>query len=106
MSIRHLSALTRNISEQGLGLIVRCVVLQGTPIEVRIDAPSRPSAHLAGIVAHCRYTAQSYHEVGITLKAYQSEPVFCEDPMKAASSIAWIHKALRDVLRTGRASVS
>ncbi len=105
MSIRRLSALTRNISEQGLGLIVRCVVLQGTPIEVRIDAPGRPPVHLAGIVAHCRYTAQSYHEVGIALRAYQSEPIFCEDPMKAASSIAWIQKALRGVVRAGRASV-
>jgi len=68
-NVRQQTAQTRNLSEKGLGLVTKCVILQGTPIEVRIQVPNRPPTHLAGVVAFCRYTQQGFHEVGIELLA-------------------------------------
>jgi hypothetical protein len=96
-TVRRAPAQTRNLSEQGIGLVTKCVVLQGVPIEIRIQTPGRPPTHLAGVVVFCRYTQRSFHEVGISLKACQSEAIFAEDPVRAIKLIPWLQQALRDL---------
>jgi hypothetical protein len=96
-TIRQQSALTRNLSEQGIGLITRCLILQGVPVEVCIPVPRNPSVYLAGVVVFCRYTRRSFHEVGISLKVFQNKPVFSIDPVKAVANLEWLQQALRDL---------
>ncbi|HVP12152.1 MAG TPA: PilZ domain-containing protein [Phycisphaerae bacterium] len=93
-TVRRQSAQTRNLSEQGIALLTKCVVLQKVPIEIRIPVPDHPPTHLAGLVVFCRYARRGFHEVGVALKTHQKEPIFVSDPAKAVSSIPWLHEAL------------
>ncbi|MFH1416801.1 MAG: hypothetical protein ABII12_00730 [Planctomycetota bacterium] len=104
-TIRKATAQTRNLSETGLGLLAKCAILAGVPVEVCIAPPGRPPTYLAGIVAFCRYAQSAYHEIGVVLKARQMAPVFAEDPARAASLVPWLREALRTLShasRTGR----
>jgi hypothetical protein len=96
-TLRYQRALTRNISEQGIGLVTKCVVLQGVPIEIRIETPGRPPTHLGGIVMFCRYTRRSFHEVGVSLRVFQNEPIFGSDPVSAVARTDWLQKTLREL---------
>ncbi|HVP11463.1 MAG TPA: PilZ domain-containing protein [Phycisphaerae bacterium] len=100
-TVRCQSALTRNLSEQGIGLVTKCVILQGVPIEIRILPPDCEPTHLAGVVVFCRYTRQSFHEVGISLRSCQGEPLFAEDPVKALSLNPWLQQALENLKLAG-----
>lgn len=105
-TVRRHSALTRNLSEQGIGLITKCPVLEGVPIEIRIQVANRPPTHLAGIVVFCRYTQRSYHEVGVSLMAHQTKPIFADDPMTAVALLPWLQQALRNLKRASQTAKS
>ena len=97
-TVRRMPARTRNLSERGIGLMTKSVILQGAPIEIRIQPPERPPLHLGGVVIFCHYTRRSFHEVGVALKTCQAEPIFSDDPIKAIKSVPWLQRALRDLL--------
>jgi hypothetical protein len=99
--IQHQNARTRNLSERGIGLIAKCVVLRGVPIEIRIAPAGRPPLHLAGIVAFCRHARRGYHEIGVELRTHQDKPVFADDPARAMRLLPWLQGALMRI-RLGR----
>jgi hypothetical protein len=99
--IQHQKARTRNLSERGVGLIAKCVVLRGVPIEIRIALAGHSPVHLAGIVAFCRHARRGYHEIGVELKVHQDKPIFVDDPAKAMCSLPWLQGALMRI-RLGR----
>lgn len=97
---------TRNLSEGGLGLVARGIVLPGVPIEVLVAVSDKPPVYFGGIVMHCRYASRGFHEVGVALQAYADKPVFSDNPAGAAGRIAWIGKALQSRSRSGAQSMS
>jgi hypothetical protein len=96
-SVCNQFALTRNLSEQGIGLLTKCVVLQGVPVEIRICVPAHPPLYMAGVTVFCRYTQRSYHEVGIALKTCQGRPIWGQDPLLALGSLPWLQQAIRNL---------
>ncbi len=70
---------TRNISQRGLGLVVRRCFLIDEPLEVEINVPTHPALFLYGQVRFCRYVGRGYHEVGILLKSAGSTPILSHD---------------------------
>jgi hypothetical protein len=96
-TVRRVQAQSRNLSERGIGLVTKCVILQGVPIEVRIQLPGHSPLHLGGVVVFCRYTQRSLHEVGIALKACQPDPIFSDNPVRAISTTPWLQQAIKDL---------
>ncbi len=97
---------TRNLSEGGLGLVTRGIVLPGIPIEVLVAVTDKPPVYFGGIVMHCRYASRGFHEVGIALAAYGDRPVFSDNPGGAAGRLGWISKALQSRSRPGARSTT
>jgi hypothetical protein len=93
-TVRQETVQTRNISERGISLMTRCPIPKGAPIEIRITAPGL-LFYIGGVVSFCRYTASGFHEVGVLLKAQDRKPLFHEDPMGSAATVAWVREALR-----------
>jgi len=87
---------TRNLSRNGVGLLVRRVFAPGEPIELEVEVPGRPKMFMAGQTVFCRYAGRSYYEVGVTLHAAGQNPVFSEDPGAAYDSLEWLREGLPD----------
>ncbi len=103
-AVGHCPAQARNLSERGLGLLVRRLIHLGSPIEIRIGLRDCPATYLGGLVVHCRYATNGFYEVGIALQVRDKQPVFSKDPAWAISHIPWIQKALRSLALQSRAS--
>jgi hypothetical protein len=89
-TITSLPGRTRNLSRSGVGLLTRRVFRQDEPIEVEVLVPDRPKMFLAGLVTFCRYAGRGYHEIGVSLKAAASEPVFSKNPSLALETLDWL----------------
>jgi hypothetical protein len=81
---------TRNLSRNGLGLLVGRVFTSGDPIEVEVTLPGQGTLFLAGRVRFCRYAGRGFHELGVLLKASSPEPVFSQSPTLAMRTIDWL----------------
>lgn len=81
---------TRNLSRNGIALLVRRVFARDEPIEVEINVPDRPRTYMAGLVTFCRYAGRGYHELGIELKAASPAPVFSREPLLAIRTLEWL----------------
>lgn len=88
--VRRQSGFTRNLSERGVGLLVKNAILKGAPVEVRIQPPGRAPVYLGGIVMWCRYASDQFHEVGVELKVRQERPIFSMDGGQAARHAPWL----------------
>lgn len=95
-TVRHQEAITRNLSETGLGIIAKGAVHNGCPVEVSIEPPGRRPCYFGGIVVFCRYTKGGFYEIGIDLKEYDSDPIFSHDPARAAMLASWVKDAIGD----------
>ena len=89
-TITSLPGRTRNLSRSGVGLLTRRVFRQEEPVEVEVMVPDRPKMFLAGLVRFCRYAGRGYHEVGVSLRAAASEPVFSKNPAIALETLDWL----------------
>ncbi|MHC4609010.1 MAG: PilZ domain-containing protein, partial [Planctomycetota bacterium] len=90
--------LTRNISFQGIAVVLPAELTVGHPIEVLIDLPDPGPTHLAGVVAFCRRVAGAYYEVGVEIRSSASAPILQDDPSAMANALPWFaeaHAALR-----------
>lgn len=92
-TISELPGRTRNLSCNGLGLLVRRVFRLGDPMEVEVRLAGRPTMYMAGLVSFCRYAGGGYHEVGIRLRAAKPEPVFSSNVSQALKSLDWLQAA-------------
>ncbi len=99
---RHQEAITRNLSETGLGIVAKCAAHNGSPVEICVEPPGRSPSYFGGIVVFCRYTNLGFYEIGIDLKEYGSEPIFSHDPNRATILAPWVKEALSKMTR-GRA---
>ncbi len=86
---------TRNLSRNGLGLLVRRVFSPQEPIEVEVALPGRPRMFMGGLVRFCRYAGRGYYELGIELKAAASEPIFSSNPILAVRALDWLSPETR-----------
>jgi hypothetical protein len=93
--LKQQSAMTRNLSENGIALLAKGMIHGGTPIEVMIEPSGRRAIYLGGLVRFCRYTGNGLHEIGAELRAHQNRPIFSECPERAVVYIDWIQSALR-----------
>jgi hypothetical protein len=80
-SILEFSARTRNLSRNGLSVLVNGVNEIGTfqlgdALEVELKVSQQPALFLAGQVRMCRYAGQGYHEVGLSLNSASRKPTF------------------------------
>lgn len=91
-TVSELPGRTRNLSRSGVGLLVRRVFGIGEAIELELKAPQRPKMYMAGLVTFCRYAGRGFHEVGVALKAAQSEPIFSTNPMAAMQTFDWLQR--------------
>lgn len=82
---------TRNLSRNGVALLVRRVFAKNEPIEIEINVPGRPRTYMAGLVTFCRYAGQGYHELGVELKIALPEPVFSREPLLAMRTLDWLN---------------
>jgi len=78
-------------------LLVRRVFAVGEALELEIHVPGRPKMYMAGLVTFCRYAGRGHHEVGVSLKAAQSKPIFSVSPMTAMQSLDWLQPEARTV---------
>ncbi len=86
----QLRGRTRNLSRNGLGLVVRRVFAMGEPVEIEVNLAGRPRVFLAGLASFCRYAGRGYHEVGIHLYTAQPRPVFSHNPTEAMRLLDWV----------------
>lgn len=89
-TLGSLPARARNLSCNGIGLVVRRPFTTGEPLEVEIQIPGRNTLYLAGLVAFCRYAGRGYHELGLRLRTASAEPVFSKNPQQAIDTIDWL----------------
>lgn len=81
---------TRNLSQNGLALLVRRVFAVGEPVEVEVHVVGRPKHFLAGLTSFCRYAGRGYHEVGVRLQTASPHPVFSDNPTEAIRVLDWL----------------
>lgn len=93
MALSMLPGHTRNLSRNGLGLLVRRVFVFGEPIEVEVLPPGRPPMFMAGVVRFCRYAGRGFHEIGVQLKAASAEPIISKGCTVPAEVIIWLSDA-------------
>ncbi len=103
-NVGQCGAQARDLSERGLGLLVRRLINVGSPIEVRLRLRDCPATYLGGLVVHCRYASDGLYEVGIALKVSDKQPIFSRNPAAAVSDTPWIQRALRSLALQSRAS--
>ncbi|GMU22915.1 MAG: hypothetical protein AMXMBFR13_29990 [Phycisphaerae bacterium] len=89
-AVSCLPGRTRNLSRNGVGLLVRRVFSMEEPIEVEISTPGRPKTFMAGLVRFCRYAGRGYHEIGVLLKAAGNEPIFSKNPSLSMETLDWL----------------
>lgn len=89
-TIAELPGRTRNLSRNGLGLIVRRVFELGDPIEVEVQPPNRAPVYMAGLIRFCRYAGRGYHEIGLQVKVASPEPVISRQPSVSPELIQWL----------------
>lgn len=89
-SIAELPGRTRNLSRNGLGLVVRRVFASGEVIEVEILPPNRPPMFMAGLVRFCRYAGRGYHEIGLQLKVASPEPILSRQSSVSPEFVHWL----------------
>lgn len=98
-TIMELAGRTRNLSRNGLGLLVKRVFRTGEPMELEVHVPGKSTMFMAGLVAFCRYAGRAYHEIGLGLKGAGSSPIFSSDPLRAISLLGWLREAQMPDLR-------
>jgi len=86
---------SRNLSRNGLGIVVWWVFAPMEAIEVEVSLPERPRMFMAGLVRFCRYAGRGYYELGIELKAAASEPIFSSNPILAVRALDWLNPETR-----------
>lgn len=96
-SMTTLPSVTRNISFQGIAVLVPAELVVGYPIEVAIALPDQGPTYLAGVVAFCRSIARGHCEVGVRVKASGSGPIFEDDPSVAVAAHPWFAEAFAAV---------
>ncbi len=84
---------TRNLSRNGIGLLIRRMFAIGEPIEVEILTPRRPKMYVAGLVRFCRYVGRGCHEVGVGFKAASGDPLFSGNASKTQELLDWLREA-------------
>jgi len=89
-TVSMLKGRTRNLSRNGMGLLVRRVFAKNEPIEVEVNVPGRSLMYMAGLVTFCRYAGQGYYELGVSLKIALPEPVFSREPLLAVRTLDWL----------------
>ena len=89
-TVPELPGRTRNLSRSGVSFLVRRVFAVGEAVELEIHPPQRANMYMAGLVRFCRYAGQGHYEVGVGLKAVQSEPIFSTSPMTVMQSLDWL----------------
>jgi len=89
-TVDELPGRTRNLSRNGLALLVGRVFAPKDPVEVEVKLPDYPIRYLAGQVRFCRYVGRGFHEIGILLKASSPKPVFSHAPAQARGALDWL----------------
>lgn len=92
-TVNELAGRTRNLSRNGVGLLVRRMFNTDEPVEIEIHAAGKPPMFFAGLVRFCRYAGQGYHEIGVFLRAAGDKPVFSKEPSLALRDMEWLRKA-------------
>ncbi len=90
-----LSGRTRNISNNGLSVVLKRCFHRDEPIEIRIDVPGRRPLNLAGLTRFCRYISGGFFEIGVELMAADDTPVFAADPGEAVFRLPWLAEAIQ-----------
>jgi len=93
-TVGTLAARTRNLSRNGIGLLVRRVFAKGEPVELKISIADRPDVYMAGLATFCRYAGQGFYELGLSLRTASSAPIFSKHPDTAIRSINWLRDAV------------
>ncbi|MCH7814589.1 MAG: PilZ domain-containing protein [Planctomycetes bacterium] len=92
-----IEGVTRNVSFQGLSVVIESPLVTGQPVEVVIELPDHGATHLAGIITFSRRVPGQRHEIGMVVKASAAEPIFRADPTTAADRHPWLKAALGGV---------
>jgi hypothetical protein len=92
-TVLNMGGRTRNLSRNGVGLLVRRPFSLGDPLEVQIAVPGRSVLYMAGLTAFCRYAGRGYHEIGVRLKTASPNPIFSRNPLAAMRSLDWLRPA-------------
>ena len=66
--------VTRNVSFQGLSVVIESPLVTGQPVEVVIELPDQAATHLAGVIAFTRRVHHQRHEIGMVVKASAAKP--------------------------------
>jgi hypothetical protein len=85
----------RNLSRNGLSVLVRRVFGPHEPVEVELTLPDGPRMFMGGLVQFCRYVGQGYNELGVDLKAAAAEPIFSTNPVLAVRVLDWLNPDVR-----------
>jgi len=89
-TVTELPGRTRNLSRNGIGLLVRRVFITGEVVEVEVLPPGRQPVHMAGVIRFCRYAGRGFHEVGIQLRAAGPEPIMSRNSSIPLGVLSWL----------------
>lgn len=98
LRIFHETALVRNISTGGLGLLSNRHMMRGDPLEITI--PNGPAPlYVTGLVCFCRHIETNIYDVGVQFTTHSQQPIFSHDPVGAANRQTWLADALDHMRR-------
>lgn len=71
--LHHVDAYIRNVSLNGIGLLLREMRMPGEIVEVKVEIDDQ-AKFLCGVIVFCRHVEGSVHDVGVQLYQSSREP--------------------------------
>jgi diguanylate cyclase (GGDEF)-like protein len=92
-TLRSETAVARNISSGGIGLVVARPMVRGEAVEVVLETRNS-KLYLAGLVAFGRHLEGAVHEVGVQFVTHSVTPIISGDASEAMAKYDWVARAL------------
>jgi len=88
--------IVRNVTFDGISVVsgLSDPIRAGRPVEVHVPLLGGPRQHLAGTVIFHRIVDDKCQEIGIYVRATNSDPILTRDPENARRVYMWFNDAL------------
>jgi two-component system, cell cycle response regulator len=86
------TAVTRNLSTGGVGLLVARPMIRGEPVEVMLNCGAS-RLFVAGLVSFCRHVDGTIHEIGVQFVSHSVMPIVSSEAVEPIKQHDWLQRA-------------
>jgi len=88
--------IVRNLTFDGVSVVAGLSepIRAGRPVEVHVPSLGGPRQYMAGTVVFCRVVDDKCQEIGIYVRATNSDPILTRDSVSARGVYTWFTEAL------------